>query len=524
MATCLVAALLASPSARAESPDATAETPAAETRPPAPLGSDVPRGAVEKFLTACRANDYAKAASFLDLRKIPRSKRAERGPVLARELESVLERTVDIDLALLSDAPEGERDDGLPPNRELLAIVETEKGPVELLLERGTTEAGDVWRVAADTVAAIPALYTELGYSPFADTLPAPLVTMRFLGIRLWQWLGLVVLGSFAVAVSVLATRLLVGIGHRLLHRAGHDVRFATHATAPVRLLIAVAVAAAGLPFLSLALGPQRVLVGTGKALVIVALTWTMLRAIDVLSTRAQRRFVQRRQLGAVSMVPLGRRMLKIAIACFAVVAALQNFGFNVTSIAAGLGIGGLAIALAAQKTVENLFGGVTLIADQPVRVGDFCRFGSSEGVVEDIGLRSTRIRTRDRTVVTIPNAQLSAMPLENLSRRDRIPVRATLILKPETRGDRVRHVLEGLRDMLTTQDKVDPATARATFVRLSPQIEIELFAVVLTTDWNEYLHHREVIFLGALDVIGADASAVRPAGAAAVAPSTPPG
>jgi MscS family membrane protein len=381
-----------------------------------------------------------------------------------------------------------------------------------------------VWRVSADTVARIPALYSELGYGPFADKLPAPLVTLRLFGVRLWQWIGLVLVAAVAIAVAWLATRLLARIGERLLHRGGHDVRFATHSVGPARLLIAVAVSAIGLPFLSLALAPHRVLVGVEKALVIVAVTWMMLRAIDVMSTRAQRRFVQRRQFGAVSMVPLGRRVLKIVIACFAIVAALQNFGFNVTGIAAGLGIGGLAVALAAQKTVENLFGGVTLIADQPVRVGDFCRFGDAQGYVEDIGLRSTRIRTLDRTVVTIPNAQFSAMPLENLSRRDRIPVRATLILKPETRGERVRQVLDGLRDMLTTQDKVEPATARATFVRLSPQIEIELFAYVLTTDWSEYLHHREGIFLAALDVIGADASALRQTAATtAAAPSTPP-
>jgi MscS family membrane protein len=503
---CLASAL-ALARAHAASPDTSPSPPPVETRPAGPLGADVPRSVVERFLAACRADDYARAAGSLDLRKIPRAARATRGPVLARELEAVLERSIALDLSALSDAPEGERDDGLPSNRDLLAIVETEAGPRELLLERGNGDGTVTWRVAADTVARVPALYTELGYGPFADRLPAPLVTLRFLGVRLWQWIGLVVVVVFAAGTAWLATRLLGGVWKRALARAGLDGRMAAHGVGPIRLLLAVMIAAVGVPFLALAFTPQRVVVGAEKALVIVAFTWTLLRAIDVMSTRAQRRFVARRQLGAVSMVPLGRRVLKIAVVCLALVAALQNFGFNVTGIAAGLGIGGLAVALAAQKTVENLFGGFTLIADQPVRVGDFCRFGDTQGVVEDIGLRSTRIRTLDRTVVTVPNATFSAMPLENLSRRDRIPVRGTLILKPETGGSRVRDVLERLHAMLEAQPKVDRATARARFVRLGPAIEIELFAYVLTSDWDEYLVHREQIFLAALDVVGADAT-----------------
>ena len=143
IAACLVS-VLGFGAARAESPDggaASPATPVVETRPQGPLGADVPRGAVERFLAACQASDYAKAAELLDLRKIPRTARPTRGPVLAKELEAVLERSVALDPGLLSDEPEGEHDDGQPANRDLLAIVETEKGPVELILER-TTVAG----------------------------------------------------------------------------------------------------------------------------------------------------------------------------------------------------------------------------------------------------------------------------------------------------------------------------------------------------------------------------------------------
>lgn len=506
-----LAGVFASAVARADVPTPTEPTATTVTRPAGSLGADVPRGAVERFLGACRHNDYTSAAERLDLRKVPRAVRAERGPLLARQLEAVLERNVTIDVALLSDAPEGERDDDLPPNRDLLAIVDTEHGAVEVLLDRITTPDGTAtWKVAGDTVARIPDLYTELGYGPFADRLPTPLVTLRFLGIRLWQWIGLGLVILAGIAVSWLTSRLVSQVGSRLLTRLGLDVRYATSIAGPIRLLVAIAVTVAALPFLAFALAPLRVLLGIQQALAIIACTWMVLRAIDVLSTRAQRRFVQHRQLGAVSMVPLGRRMLKIAVAGLAIVTALQNFGFNVTGIAAGLGIGGLAIALAAQKTVENLFGGVSLIADQPVRVGDFCRFGETQGMVEDIGLRSTRIRTLDRTVVTIPNAQFSALPLENLSRRDRILARATLVLRSNLGAERVRDILTQLRTMLAAQPKVEGPSARATLVHLGPQIEIEIFAYILTTSWHEYLEHREQMFLGALDAVGEDALFVK--------------
>lgn len=513
VAVACVALVMAAPSVFAQSPEGPVTSPTAvDTRPPAAPGIDVPRGAVEQFLAACRANDYGRAADFLDLRKIPRAARAERGPLLARELEAVLERNVALDLGGLSGDADGEREDGLAPNRELLAIVETESGPVELLLERGPGGGTQVWRVSTDTVARIPALYSELGYGPFADLLPAPLVSVRVFGVRLWQGLGLILLVGLAVSLAWLLTRIATRLAAPLVTRAGLDARTTQHATGPLVLLLTVAIASAGLPFLSLALAPQRLVIGVGKALVIVACTWLFLRAIDVMSARAQRRFLQHRQLGAISMIPLGRRVLKITVALLAIVAALQNFGFNVTGLAAGLGIGGLAIALAAQKTVENLFGGVTLIADQPVRVGDFCRFGDTEGVIEDIGLRSTRIRTLDRTVVTVPNAQFSAMALENLSRRDRILVRQTLLLKNEAGAVRVRQILESLRTMLAAQPKVDTETARARLVRIGPQgTEIEVFAYVLTTSFSEFVEHREQILLGALEAMGSAATTVKP-------------
>src|SRR5207245_9498954 len=405
----LVALALSLPAAaRSEAPAPGAEPP----RPATALGPEVPQGAVARFLAACREGHYARAAEYLNLRQLPQSVRAQRGAELARELETVRDRALWVDLDRLSDQPEGDPEDGLPALRDSLGTIETTTGPVEVLIERVSQPGGPpVWKIAASTVAAIPALYDEFGWGPLAKRLPAPFRQLRFLHIRLWQWIGLVLLVAAAWLAAQLLGRVVVGLARRLLAaRPGLDGRFAEQAGGPLRFAIGLAVFAAGLRFLALAVAVQRFLAGAEKALAIVAVTWLVLRGLDVLMARFERRLDQHRHLRAMATVPLGRRSLKVFVAAVAFIAALQNFGFNVTGLIASLGVGGLAVALAAQKTVENRFGRGSLVADQPVRVGDVCRFGDTVGTVEDIGLRSTRVRTVDRTLVTIPNAQVSTL------------------------------------------------------------------------------------------------------------------
>jgi MscS family membrane protein len=432
---------------------------------------------------------------------------------LARELETILDRALWVNLERLSTEPGGDPDDGLPPDKDSLGTIETADAPVEVLIERVPQPGGPhVWKIASSTAAAIPALYAEFGWGPLARVLPAPFFELRLLRIRLWQWLGLALLGTVAWLVSWLARHVVVRIARVILAARGRiDSRLADSAADPIRMLIGLAIFAAGLPPLALAMPVHRFLVGMVTALTLVAFTWMILRVLDVMAARFERRLGAARNYRAVTAVPLVRRTLKVFIAAIAFIAALQNFGFNVTGLIAGLGVGGLAVALAAQKTVENLFGSVSLVADQPVRVGDVCRFGDTVGTVEDIGLRSTRVRTIDRTLVTIPNAQFSTLPLENLSRRDRIPIRATLTLPQGSTAERVRRVHDALRGMLAAHPKVDAGSARVRFVRMGPQaLELELSAFVLTPVWDEYVDIREQILLQALDVMAADGVALK--------------
>jgi MscS family membrane protein len=149
------------------------------------------------------------------------------------------------------------------------------------------------------------------------------------------------------------------------------------------------------------------------------------------------------------------------------VVIVLRLAGYDVSAFVAGLGVGGLAIAFAAQKTLENLFGGIMLILDKPIRVGDQCRIGDSLATVQDIGLRSTRLRTLERTIMTVPNGQFSTMILDNLTMRDMIQFRHVLGIRMETGVEQLEELMEELRALLATDSMIDPPSRRVRLIRV---------------------------------------------------------
>jgi MscS family membrane protein len=200
-------------------------------------------------------------------------------------------------------------------------------------------------------------------------------------------------------------------------------------------------------------------------------------------------------------MVRVSLRIVMIGLLGWVVVAATKSLGLPLTAVLAGLGVGGLAFALAAQSTIENVIGGITLFADRPVRVGDFCQFGDKLGTIEEIGLRSTRVRTLDRTVITIPNAEFVKLQLENFTRRDCILIRTTLGVRYETTAEQLRPTR--LREMLLAHPKVLGEPLRVRFAGFGAySLDFDLFAYIRTRDWDEFLAIREAIFLRIADIV----------------------
>jgi MscS family membrane protein len=196
-------------------------------------------------------------------------------------------------------------------------------------------------------------------------------------------------------------------------------------------------------------------------------------------------------------------RMMKVFIATMALLSILYLAGFNLSAALAGLGIGGIAVALAAQKTIENLFGGISILSDRVMRVGDLCRVGQTIGTVEDIGLRSTRIRTAERGLIAVPNGSLAAANVENLSARDKMLISCTISLSLGASRAQLEAVLQDTGAMLRKHALVDGATAWIRLLKFTASgIDLEMQAYVLTRDYNEYTAVREDILLQVMNIV----------------------
>lgn len=235
-----------------------------------------------------------------------------------------------------------------------------------------------------------------------------------------WQWLGVGAVLLATVIVSRLLRTLAMIIGRPIFLRAvpGGDVRTVRRAAVPLGHLVGAAFARIG--FLALDL-PQPVLapllVATSFAAAAAGVL-TACRLVDLFMARSEARAKLTASRYDDLLVPLVRKSLKIVVAAFGLVFVADNLGVNISSLLAGLGLGGLAVALAAQDTVKNVFGSLTVLVDKPFQVGDLVVIDDVEGTVEEVGFRSTRVRTATNSLVTVPNANLISSNVENLGVR----------------------------------------------------------------------------------------------------------
>jgi MscS family membrane protein len=160
-------------------------------------------------------------------------------------------------------------------------------------------------------------------------------------------------------------------------------------------------------------------------------------------------------------------------------------------------------VALAAQKPLENLIGAITLYTSRPVRVGEFCRFGDKIGTVEEVGLRATKVRTLDRTLVNIPNAEFVHIHLDNFAKRDKIWYHPRIRLRYETTPDQVRYILVEVRKVLYAHPKVLSDPARIRFVEFGQySLDLDVFAYVDVTDYGEFLEVAEDLNLRIMEIV----------------------
>ena len=486
-------------------PAASPETKAEPTAPIDPLGRGTPRGAVMGFLQYEGRQDFATAARYLQ----PTSGRNTDLVQRAKELKA-LHSKFRSNIALLSDNPNGTVEPGLPPGEVRAGVFAMGDTNVDVILVRvDDPAAGKIWLISKRTVAIIPQLYAQLKSetpTPLERVMPASLFSRYLLGASLAHWVGWLLSIPIAWLLVWLVTLLLSAprrVWYKLRKRPFRTI-WQTPLGKPLRYILAILLHGVFVYLLDAPLFLRVHYFRFLAALLMGCFAWLASRITDRGFDQAVNR-ARTQHLGGESILIVVQRLTHVVMLVIAFVAALALLGLNVKTTLAGLGIGGLAIALAAQKTLENLIGGVSLLMDNAVHIGDFCEIGGRQGTVEDIGLRSLKLRTLSQNLLVVPNGSLSQMQFENMQARPKLLIDTTFTLRIETKVGQLRLVLDRVQRMVNEHPSIESGTSR---VRLNnfagAAFELELVAYANTGDLVQFTAIRQELILKLADIVEA--------------------
>lgn len=480
------------------------ETATAPTKAQAakdPLGRESPRGTVVNFMKAGRDARDDVAPLYLNT-----SLRGDAAVELARKLFAVLDRRLPARLSEVSDRPEGSLANPLKADQDVIGTITTADGSLDILVERVNRGAlGIVWLFSRKTLDAIPDVYGEIDLVSIDRFLPAFLARPRIAGVRLFAWLVLaLVVPLLYRAIGLLGRVFRSGVV--MWRRRGAPIGKPATDVVPgaVRLLILAVVTRWLLAVLELPLPERQFWSVVSAVLAIAAIAWALLLLNGAVERYVFHRSHVRGHGEIAAMLRLARRMADVFVVAGGGLVLLHYFGVDPTAALAGLGIGGIAVALAAQKTLENVIGGLSIIFDKAVQVGDFLKLGDTLGTVDDVGLRSTRIRTLDRTILNIPNGQIANANIETLSARDKFWFHHFIGLRYETTSSQMRALVAGIRDHLAAHRAVDRREPiRVRFLRFGQfSFDVEIFAYVFAADWEAFLETQQELLLRVLEIV----------------------
>ncbi|GAB5373744.1 MAG: hypothetical protein AcusKO_02060 [Acuticoccus sp.] len=469
-------------------------------------------------------NNLMRAASTLDLSSIAPANRRTVGINAVLLLEEILSR---IPLP----------DPDTVPDRAGVESGEAERGwtipGTEIRMLRAENLSGDPsYRFAPETVQRLPAFYEAVRSMPrrtasqvdfyqhfvSAPGLSMPIQLYRYVldlpewaldihfGQAVWQWIALVILTVFYGAAAFFVLQREIGRSS-----ASGGVAFAARRLLPPILVIAflwvylwlcddvINLTGDVLTYLELTVETLQTL----TLAVLVLFAFNLLAALVISSPH-----IRKESLDA-SLIRLVMRVVGLIVACFIIFLGASRIGLPVYGIVAGLGVGGLAIALAVRPTLENFVGGIILYADRPVKVGDFCQFGNMLGTVEEIGLRSTKVRSLNRTLVTVQNSEFSQLSITNFSRRDANLMQTTIRLRHETSAQQLAAIIEALGAMLRADGRVKPDTVRVAFLDIAESaLNVEIWAYIDTADYTRFLKIKEDLLIKVMAIVEEQGSA----------------
>lgn len=396
----------------------------------------------------------------------------------------------------------------LPSDGVWTSTLTDADGDTTLLLELEARD-GD-WRISEGTTRIAYALYDSLELDLVQSTLRRWglewAVSGRLFGLRYYQWAGLFVLILLGLCFDLALRGVVQVISRRYLKKSEDDKT--EHDTGELIRRVARPAGLAGgatlvyllLPILQMPVTPTQVLQIAAKAFALVSAIWAIYRVVDLASEYFERKAGRTTTKFDDLLVPLVRKAVKIFVVAFGLVFIAESFDLPITSLVAGLGIGGLAFAFAAKDTIENLFGSVAVILDRPFNVGDWIQVGETEGIVEDLGFRSTRIRTFHNSLVTVPNATLVRATVDNYGRRMYRRYRAVFNLTYDTDPNLVEAYCEGLREIVRSHPHTRKDVYEVHLNNLGAHsIDVLVYIFFRVPDWSTELRERHRFILDAL-------------------------
>ncbi|WP_432711759.1 mechanosensitive ion channel family protein [Pedobacter sp.] len=489
--------------------DTKTEAPQDSTKvwPPDSLGRRNPLGTVQGFLKAVSSEDYDNAILYLNLDKsLKKGKKPEK---LAKTLQRLIEENGHIySTSRISKEAAGQQDDNLPPNLDIVGEVTVNDKNLDLLVEQAEDNDGSpIWLFSTETLKSLPVDTVIVQEPTLVEKLSSKfLLENKWADVPIAHWVAIVVLIVVAYLVAGAITRFFVFFIPLVWRRAREEsaAGIIQSFVRPIQLYLGVWLFVVGSRYLGISILIRQRLSDVTIIVGLIAVLLLLWQLLEFISKLTERRMRQKGNHAGVSAVLFLRRAAKVALCVLGVLAILDNIGFNVSTWLTALGIGGIALALGTQKTVENLVGSVTIIADHPIRVGDYCKAGGISGTVEQIGMRTTQIRTGDRTVVSIPNGEFSSMKIENFAPRDRFLFHPLLRLRFDTSPEQIRKLLVEIRALLAKNPNVIP-TPRVSFIELGAEaLTLEIYGYINTMDNDEFLRIQEELLLQLMDVVKA--------------------
>jgi MscS family membrane protein len=460
-----------------ESADKKADIPTA--KPPLDhLGRGTPRGAIEGFNKHVQERDGDRAVKYLDLSEMPWLK-PEKAHELAGQLYVSLRRGLLIDLDSISNQPGGSEKDNLPPNQERVGFIVLPDHTVDIKLHRVDTKEGrKVWLFTPKVVREIPGMISYYELNPFSRFLSEIIPAYEILGVPLFQWVGVFLILSLAYLLARILIRIFISIWSSRRGPLKDRTQRLLHG--PIALLVTLLVGKVPVDYLDLTVEGQ--VLRSANTLLTITLAWLGVSLLGLLFHWIERR-ADKRGHGdlAVILRPVATVCKVLLITVLALV-WLDNLGFSVTTILASLGIGGIAVALAAQDTLKNVFGSLAVLADKPYIVGERIVVKGHDGFVEEIGLRSTRMRLLDGNQVIVPNETMAQIDILNIGRRPHIRQISNIGIHVDTPAEKAREAVEIVREIMDNHEGMDP--------EFPPRIYLNKFEVGWLNIFMVYWYH----------------------------------